>query len=295
MKNENYIIIDCSSIIYASFYAYGSLSLEGKNTGVIFGFLTKILKLAKDLDSNRVFYCFDHGESKREEIYPQYKEKRKKKRLKLNEQEQYEYNLMKEQAIDLHDNALPKLGFRNIFQQSGYESDDLMAVLVNIFKEQNKKIIMVTSDNDMYQLLEFCDIFNPSILKFFTKKNFMDKYKVHPSQWSICKSIGGCESDEVIGIVGAADPKKETSKALKYVLGDLKKGKIFERIESEEGQKIIERNLKLVKLPYEGTREIILRRDKVTKQKFLDVFNKYKFKSFLEPDKFREWERVFLK
>lgn len=295
MKNNSNIIIDCSSIIYSSFYAYGALSTEGKKTGILFGFLTKILKIAKELDSNRLYFCFDHEDEEREKLYPEYKHKRKQKKKEFTQQERYEYHTMVEQSIELHNYVLPKIGFRNIFQQPGYESDDLMAVLVNTFKNSDRKTLMVTSDNDMYQCLEHCDIVNPSTMAKFTMKMFMDKYKVYPSQWPICKAHGGCESDSVLGIQGMSDPKNESSKALKYILKELTKGKIVERIKSEEGQKIIKRNIQLVTLPYPGTKQLILRRNKITKQNLLDIFNKYKFKSFLEFDRFKEWERCFLK
>lgn len=292
MKNKNHLIIDCSSLIYSAYFTMGNLSYNNERTGVIFGFLKKVLKLAKDFDTNKFYFCWDHGQNKRKEVYPKYKANRHKN---WSEQEKIEFDLMHKQGEELYIMTLPGIGFKNSFQQTGYEADDLMAVIASRLHDQNRKAIMITSDADMYQCLDKCDIVNPSTMKRMTAKILLEEYRVTPNQWCICKSLGGCSGDNVIGIVGIADPKKKTSKALKYICGELKKGKIYERIESEEGQKIIERNISIVTLPFkpEEMQQIIFRRDKITKEKLINTFGKYRFRSMLEDDQLKEWERMF--
>lgn len=300
MRNKSKIIIDCSSLIYGAFFSYGVLSYNGKPTSVIYGFLSKLISLLNKFKSNKVYFCFDHHNSKRKQVYLEYKKHREKTLKNFTKSELKKFKSMDEQAKELYLKVLPNIGFKNIFRQSGYEADDLMTVVVQKFKKSQykyKDTIMITSDSDMYQCLDYCDILNPSTMKMITKKSFMDKYNIYPSQWAIAKSLGGCFGDNVIGIKGVADPKKPTSKALKYIRGEIKNGKIYARIESEEGKKIRERNLPLVLLPYklEEMYPIIIRRDKVTKKKLINTFDKYGFKSFLEFDKFRKWEDVLLK
>ena len=64
-------------------------------------------------------------------------------------------------------------------------------------------------------------------------------------------------------------------------------------IKSDEGKKIIKRNLPLVTLPFDGTKRIIFQPDKVTKKKLIKTFSKYNFRSFLKQENFQHWERIF--
>lgn len=293
MKNKNHLIIDTSGILYSAFYAHGILSYNGMKTQVIFGFLMKLLQLCKKYDTNKVYFCWDSSYSKRKENYKEYKENREKRKKKMSPREFRDLENMFQQRDVLQQEVLPSLGFHNSFEQYGYEADDLMAIIVELLHDMNRKCIMITSDADMYQCLDKCDIVNPSTDKRMTAKILMDEYKIVPSQWSICKQIGGCIGDNVIGIQGASDPaKNKTSKAVLYVRGVLKDGIIKQRIESEDGKKIIERNLPLITLPYkkDEMNPIIFKRDKVTKKKLIEVFGKYGFQSFLEKDVFKYWE-----
>jgi 5'-3' exonuclease len=163
----------------------------------------------------------------------------------MTEEERKRYMSMAEQIKQLRTEILPGLGFKNNFLQSGYESDDLMAYIVKANKDADW--LMVTSDNDMYQCLEYCDIYNPQTKKVINAYSFVEKYRIQPHQWVQAKAIGGCDSDNVPGVPGVSDPKRETSKALKYIRGELTKGKIFERIESSYN--LIDRNIALVALP----------------------------------------------
>ena len=113
----------------------------------------------------------------------------------------------------------------------------------------------------------------------------------------MAKAIGGCSTDNVEGIQGVSDPKKKTSKALKYLRGEITKGIIYDRITSKEGEAIINRNLPIVTVPYreDVMKRMIRRRDNFSRKKFVRVFNEYHFRSFLKPDYMKRWERAFLK
>lgn len=190
--------------------------------------------------------------------------------------------------------ALPKIGFHNSFIHHLWEADDLIAYWV--WRMKGRDIIVVSGDSDMYQLLDVCRQWNPAQKKFITKKTFMDRYNIKPSQWVLAKAIGGCSGDNVIGIEGVSDPKHPTSKALKYIREELTKGVVYDRIVSIKGQKIIERNKTLIELPYRKAKmpRMIRRRNTFDRKKFLHMFDHFHFVSFLEKDNFVEWKEVFL-
>ena len=67
---------------------------------------------------------------------------------------------------------------------------------------------------------------------------------------------------------------------------------LFNLIESDKGKEIAERNRKLVCLPFADT-EIRVRKNTFTKKKFIDIFDRYRFLSFLGKESFERWEIAF--
>lgn len=294
-QDSNLLILDCSALTYAAYYTHGTLSYSGKPTGVIYGFLKQVLTLARKFNTNRFLFCFDAGYSMRVNAYPEYKANRDKKRKEYTPSEKKSYDSLLYQTIALNHEILPNLGFKNCYIQTLFEADDLIAVLCE--RLRYKGLIVVSDDADLYQLLDKCDMYLPKRKKLFTEKDLKRDFGVLAKDWALAKAIGGCEGDNVKGIVGVSDPKKKTSKALKYLKNDLNKGVIFDRITSNEGKEIIARNLELVKLPYmpQLIKRTIFRRDTFARQRFIRVFDKYHFKSFLKNENFEQWEEIFLR
>lgn len=295
------IIIDSSGVGYGALYTTGELSDMGKETGVIFGFFGKILTYAEKFKSKDFYFCFDHKESYRKLLYKEYKENRNGDNR--TEEELRKKASMYKQMRELKNKALYDFGFRNIFWQYGFESDDLMFLLSKKLyskrKEEKEEILMVTGDSDMFQALDYCSIIDPRKSEKFTKKDFCDKFGILPNQWAECKAIGGCSTDYVKGVKGFGDPKSFKSKAIKYIKGEITSGKSFDFLKSKESQKIIKRNLKLVELPYKDdshkVKKLILKNDDISKKKMIEVFDRYGFRSMLEKKKFDRWIDAFLK
>ncbi len=251
--------------------------------------------MAEKFETNNFFFCWDAGMSHRHRVYPGYKEKREKNRQEATEEDKESRQSMLIQQCNLERDILPSLGFKNNFIQHNYEADDLMAHWVNRLYDKGYDIIMVTTDYDMLQCLDKCRIWFPNTKKFFTKKMMLKKYGIGPDQWAMAKAIGGCGTDEVIGIEGASDPKNEKSKALKYMRGELCKGKIYDRIKSKQGKAIIERNLPIVTVPFmeDHMKRMIWKRNEFDRKAFIKLFGRYRFISFLKDDYFKRWEKAF--
>lgn len=291
---DTVVLVDCSSVTYAALYTVGWLSYNGDHTGVIYGFLRKVLDLSSKFKTNRFIFCWDSVYSHRSKAYKPYKEDRRNKREEMTADEKDQRRSFIRQSDLLRKKVMPQLGFCNSYFQDGFEADDLLGYWAERLKRKN--LIMVTSDADMYQCLNYCHIWSLAKKKLFKKADFVKNYGLDPSQWPMAKAIGGCGSDNVVGIKGVSDPKSPTSNAIKYLRGELTKGKIFNRIEGEDGQGIIKRNLPLVTVPYRPDllKPMIPRRDKLSRKRFVKVFNDYQFKSFLAPDIMAKWERRFL-
>lgn len=287
------LIIDGNALCHMAKYTTGGLTYMGEPTGIIFGLLKRILGLAKKFKTNKFIFCWDTGITYRHIDFSDYKRKRWDKKM-MDAQTKAEHELMMIQIIHTR-HYLKSMGFGNAEHcYKYYEGDDLIAIFTNKLYRKNH-IIIVSSDNDLYQLLDKANIYHLHKKKIFTSTDLQEQFGISPTSWALAKAIGGCDVDGIPGIRGVADAKKPTSKALSYIRGELKKGKILDRIESKEGEEIRNRNLQLVDLPHRNCdKTLLLRRDTFSKRKFIKVFDNLHFKSFLEDKKFKEWEESFL-
>lgn len=286
------ILIDANALAYTAYYTTGGLSYGGQMTGVIYGFLKSLINIAYTLKSSNLIFCWDQGNSFRTINYPNYKWKRIKKRSEASPEEKDDQNEFHRQRELLANQILSRIGLNNSFSFENYEGDDLIGQLANQIKG-NK--IIVTNDNDAYQLLDRADIYLLKQKKMFTKKDFQKKYGIHPDQWVMAKAIGGCAGDDIEGIEGIGDPKNPSSKALKYLRNELPVGKVMERLKSKEGKEIIKRNIPLVTVPYmeDVMPEMKIRQNTVEKRKLLTLFDHWKMVSLMERESLSRWERLF--
>jgi len=255
-----------------------------------------MLSLAKKFNTNRFITCWDAGFSSRIYAYPAYKKPREDKKKEWTAEEKKEHNSLLYQSVALNHELLPNLGFMNNYIQIYYEADDLIAYWCSRLYSKDR-LIIVSSDADMFQLLDRADIYHLKRKKLMTEKHLIEEYGIPARKWSLAKAIGGCSGDNVEGIEGVSDPKNKSSKALKYLRGELTPGKILNKIESPAGKQIVARNLPLVHLPYQpdNIKRRIRRRDIFTSRRFIRVFDKYHFKSFLGKENFVQWQETFLR
>lgn len=288
------MVIDGSTVCYAALHSVGHLSYSGRETGVIYGFLKQVLMLSTKFKTDDFIFCWDDKNYHRRKLYSNYKIGSVKSREKQNPLDKAKRDSMYHQMEILKANTLPTMGFVNSFQLSGFEADDLLAYWAKKL-HNNNNVILVTDDKDLYQCLDYCGIYQARKKRVITKKKFEIEYGIEPLKWAEAKAIGGCGSDSVQGIRGASDPAKNAnSKAILYLKGELTKGKIFDAIESTEGQKTIARNRKLVTLPYPiiPPRRMFKRNNTYSTNKFRKAFDQHRFISFLG-EGFLKWQRNF--
>jgi DNA polymerase-1 len=188
-----------------------------------------------------------------------------------------------QQFTKLREIILPDLGFKNIFMIDGYEADDLLALLVKQLPGPN---IVVASDNDLFQLLPFCSLYNVTKKQLTTKEEFVRKYGVEPEIWSEVKALAGCSSDNVSGVPGVGEIT-----AIKYLTGKITKGKVFSKI--QESGEIRDRNRLLVTLPLKDIPLPIYKENRLVKSTFLGVISTYGLKSMSQEKEFSKWTKIF--
>ena len=268
------LVIDTSSVLHAAKYSVGKKRLKHneQDTFVIYGFMLKLQYLMKKVRPNIVAFATDSLSSKRRDIYPGYKDRVSNKTDEQKALDELAYPQF-ERVID---HVLPTIGYRNIINHDGLEADDIIARICLDYKKSG--IVIVTSDQDMYQCLSnrIC-IFNINKNKYYTAKDFLNEYDISPRKWGRVKSIGGCTSDTVKGIEGVGE-----GKAIQYIKGTMpKNGKVYPRVVSRKGKRIIRRNKKLVVLPFKDTPSTKLFADRLRIEGLVEIAETYGFSSIL--------------
>lgn len=291
-----YVLIDCNGMCYRVLHTMSDLSYHEKKTGVIFGFLKYLLMWSSKFDTNKFVFCWDSRKSYRKDIYPDYK----KREVDKSDDEAVELRRIGYPQFNiLRREVLPQIGFRNVWIKTGFEADDLLhAASINIGVLMDTEVIMVTSDNDMLQSLSDernVKLFNPATKKVMTELDFYKEWGIPAVHWPQVKALAGCKTDNVPGLNGIGEKT-----ATKYWNNQLSKTtKAYRLIMSEEGKHIYERNMKLVKLPFNHGKRYIgvlglglmdnFKKESLSFQNFIDICNKYGFKSFLKSDELKKW------
>jgi 5'-3' exonuclease len=236
------LVLDVHYLCHRAFHSQGKLSWDGVATGVVFGFLKSIGSLKAEFQTDRVAFCFEGPWLHRTKDFPAYKSKRGL--MNKTPEELKARNELHSQIHALQTEYLPCIGFRNIFLEPGFESDDLMAT---ISEKETGDVILVTSDADMFQCLRpNVRMYCASKKKIYTEGWFRKEYGIEPRDWAMVKAIAGCGTDGVPGIYGVGEKT-----AIKFLHDELDpNSKTYRDIMCVGGKMIVRRNRKLVELPY---------------------------------------------
>lgn len=227
------------------------LSHDEMQTGVLFGMLKDIDFLQRTHATNNLVFCFDDGPGIRKTIFPGYKASREQQRSKMSSDERLRVEALIRQVDLLKTNLLADIGYRNIVFQSGYEGDDMIAAICQ--HHCKKDLIVVSSDQDMYQLLsDRVRIWSPRKNEMYTKSDFKREWGLEPREWALVKAIAGCKSDDIPGIPGVGEKT-----AAKFLLGTMNQNTTTWK-NIMNGRKAVRKYYKLVKLPLPGVEPIRL-------------------------------------
>lgn len=150
-KGAKFLLIDGNSFCYRAYYAIRSLSnSRGEPTNAIYGFITMIRKLTQDEAPDYVAICFDRKEPTfRHEKFKEYKAHRKPMPDDLVEQLEPIKDFCRAYRYAM-------------FEQAGYEADDLIGTLACKGEKEGLNVFIVTGDKDAMQLVnEHIKIINP--------------------------------------------------------------------------------------------------------------------------------------
>jgi DNA polymerase-1 len=204
--NDHIVLIDAMNMLIRSFSLIKSMNPDGAHVGGIIGFLRSLGYVNRILDPSRVIIVWDGkgGSGNRKNINPDYKAQRATSRIThwgLYDTKEQETEALIGQLYRVQDylECLPvqQIGIEKL------EADDIIAYLAKRASSSNKKVTIVSSDKDFFQLIDDnISIYAPIKKKVFTKENVVEELKVLPENYNIVKALLGDNSDNLRGIKG---------------------------------------------------------------------------------------------
>ena len=279
-REEQIIIVDGYSFVFRAYYAMPPLTRpdDGLPVGAVYGFTSMLMKLISSMKPTHLVVVFDAGKKTyRNEIYPDYKATRPPPPDDLIPQ----FPLMREVAEAFN---------ITILEQEGYEADDIIATLVRMAKENKEKILIVSSDKDLMQLVNNeVKMYDAIRMKLIGEKEVEEKFGVAPNQMRDLLALVGDTSDNIPGLPGIG-PKTAAELLNKYNnipgifehLNEIKQSKRRETI--EKGKDALDLSCQLVSLKNDLNIEIKLndlKTKEINSAKLLKFLNKQGFKSLI--------------
>jgi len=195
-------LFDASALVHRAFHAFAhgrqlTISKTGEVTSAVFGFTNILLKVLADLKPDCYAIAFDRkGPTFRHEMSVEYKAHRPPTPPELIAQ----LGRVR-QLVDAFD--MP------VFEQQGYEADDLLGTLARRAEAAGAEVIIVTGDADAMQLVDDdVKVMYPKPGGTFSDTILYDaaavtgKFGVPPNRVADYKALVGDPSDNIKGVPG---------------------------------------------------------------------------------------------
>ncbi|UCF88730.1 MAG: DNA polymerase I [bacterium] len=186
-------LIDGSSYIYRAYHAIRSLSTRsGFPTNAIFGFANMLLKVLRDHRPTYAAMVLDSpGPTFRHEIYPEYKANRPP--------------MPEDLALQLPriDDLVTAFNVPAV-RIAGVEADDIIATMVRAFADKVDRVVIVSSDKDLMQLVADDRVLMLDTMKdrWVDEEAVSEKFGVKPAQVVHVQALMGDPSDNIPGLAG---------------------------------------------------------------------------------------------
>lgn len=197
------LIVDAMNLFVRSYCAYPSMSAHGYQMGGSIGFLKTLRRIVSEVNPSMVYVCWEGGgSSRRRALLSEYKLNRAPGRLNrfygddIPDSEQNRQHQVVTLVAMLKCVPVCQLYARDC------EGDDLVAYLSCGPMRSSEKVI-VTSDKDLYQLLDArTKIYSLHKKTFVTEETVMEEFRVQAKHFALAKALCGDPGDNVPGVKG---------------------------------------------------------------------------------------------
>lgn len=283
MTKQTILVVDASPLIYSVYNTQGHLKTStGIITGLRYGFLRSIRSYQNKCKADAVAICFDlPGAVRKAEGREEYKSNRPLTEAKKD---------MWSQVDELREMlALTKWAQ---LDAEGFEADDLIGAVARAKAAHGHRVLIVTPDNDMAQLVsENVNIFYPKETKkanqFKGPDGVKEQFGVRPDQLLAYRAFCGDKSDNLDGLIRGEAERKRLAECFDRIKTFREPEQLFDaavedpNVAVEEGMRdAFLANVKIMDLP--SPDEIRVRKGAKDKAALTTLFETLEFKSMMK-------------
>ncbi|BCX13796.1 MAG: DNA polymerase [Candidatus Dojkabacteria bacterium] len=196
-KSKNLVIIDSHALLYRAYYAMPPTltTRDGEVINAVYGFASLVLDVIWKFKPTNCLAVLDSGKPvERVQEFSLYKANRKKA------DDLFIAQIPKSEKV-LEKFDIPILKF------DGIEADDIIGTVVEKYSKDFDKVIIVTGDQDMFQLVKnniyvYMAGRRFSDSKLFDSSKVEEKLGITPDKVADFKGISGDPSDNIPGVAG---------------------------------------------------------------------------------------------
>lgn len=203
------LLVDGNAIMHRAYHALPPFKTkDGTPTNAVYGFFTMLYRTINDFNPQYITVCFDTPKPTfRKKLFKEYQIHRPKMEEDLGSQFPLVKKLLEEGGI-YHE------------EKPGFEADDVIGAITKSVPKDNIKVLILTGDKDLMQLIDGnVYTITPQIgfskTKVYDRKEFVAKYGIQPEQVTDYKALAGDASDNYPGARGIG-PKTATNLINKY-------------------------------------------------------------------------------
>lgn len=190
------LLIDGNAVMHRSYHALPPFKTKsGIPTGAVFGFLSILHKSITDFKPDHLVICFDTpAPTFRKKMFVKYQAQRPKIEADLIKQ----FPIVKE--------ALDAAKITHL-EKTGFEADDLIGTISHKFDKNGIKVLILSGDRDILQLVnKNVSVITPQIgfakEKIYQPKEVVEKFGISAAQITDYKALAGDQSDNYKGAKG---------------------------------------------------------------------------------------------
>jgi len=198
-QKKKLVLIDGHALAYRAFHALPEdmKTSQGELTNAVYGFTSMLLNVLRDERPTHIAVTFDKGLTFRHDMYSDYKAHRAKMPDEMRSQMARVRQVVETLGIP-------------VFEQAGYEADDLLGTLSRQAGEQGVDTLIVTGDMDLLQLVDEHTRVLTSRWRFsdtvtYDLEGVKQRYGLPPAQLVDLKAIMGDKSDNIPGVRGVGE------------------------------------------------------------------------------------------
>lgn len=195
IEPETLYILDGSYYVFRAFYAIQSLSnSKGFPTNGLFAFTNMLLNVIRDEKPHHLVVAFDPpGDTFRNELYEAYKANRESPPDELRLQMPHFRRIVK--ALNIP-----------VVEVPGFEADDVIGTIVRSPLREGVRVVVLTGDKDMYQLVDAdTTLFDSMRGKAVGIAEVIERFQVGPEGVADVLALAGDTSDNVPGVPGIGE------------------------------------------------------------------------------------------